>query len=134
MPASLPTASTSSGQYLALLLSAHGADLNLAVRLGAVPYNVQRHDCRGIIAATVAPRHRASYDQTSGRRHDDVPQARLFLCAVLACRAQVLICRDCDRGHINCGECTPTARQRSLRRAGRRYQASAIRPGSECRS
>jgi hypothetical protein len=70
-----------------------------------------------------SPRHRASYDQTSG--HDDVPQARLFLCAVPACRTQVLICRDCDRGHIYCGECAPTARQRSLRRAGRRYQASA---------
>ncbi len=37
--------------------SRHGADLNLAVRLGAVPYNVQRHDCRGIIAATVAQVH-----------------------------------------------------------------------------
>lgn len=49
--------------------------------------------------------------------------ARFFLCA--RCRAQVLICSHCDRGHIYCGKgCATEARRRSLREAGRRYQAS----------
>jgi hypothetical protein len=48
---------------------------------------------------------------------------RLFLC--LACRAQVLICSHCDRGHVYCAKgCAQQARRRSLREAGHRYQAS----------
>jgi hypothetical protein len=49
--------------------------------------------------------------------------ARLFLCQ--GCRAQVLICRHCDRGHMYCIEgCAQEARRRSQRDAGRRYQMS----------
>jgi hypothetical protein len=49
--------------------------------------------------------------------------ARLFTCA--RCRAQVLICSRCDRGHIYCGpRCSQQARRESLRAAGRRYQHS----------
>jgi hypothetical protein len=51
-------------------------------------------------------------------------QDRLFICAELTCRVQVVICSDCDRGHIYCADCAPLARQRSLQEAGRRYQAS----------
>ncbi|HEX2712501.1 MAG TPA: hypothetical protein VHM88_09795 [Candidatus Acidoferrales bacterium] len=51
---------------------------------------------------------------------------RMFLCA--RCRAQVVICRKCDRGQIYCTRaCSKQARCASLRTAGRRYQAS--RPG-----
>lgn len=53
---------------------------------------------------------------------DVVISARFFLCA--ACRDQVLICSDCDRGNIYCAVCAPQARQRSMRMAGRRYQAT----------
>ena len=56
------------------------------------------------------------------RRAGEVP-GRLFLC--LACRAQVLICSHCDRGHVYCAMgCAQKARRRSLRAAGRRYQTS----------
>ena len=49
--------------------------------------------------------------------------ARFYLCA--CCRAQVLICRRCDRGQIYCSpSCSIPARQRSVRDSGRRYQAS----------
>ena len=49
--------------------------------------------------------------------------ARFYLCA--RCRAQVLICRRCDRGNIYCSSsCSATARQTALRTAGQRYQAS----------
>jgi hypothetical protein len=54
------------------------------------------------------------------RRHD-----RLFVCADPTCRVQVVICSDCDRGHIYCADCAPHARRRSLHQAGRRYQASS---------
>ncbi len=48
---------------------------------------------------------------------------RMFICA--RCRAQVVICRDCDRGQIYCTRaCAEQARGASLRAAGRRYQAS----------
>lgn len=48
---------------------------------------------------------------------------RLFLCA--RCRAQVFICRRCDRGNRYCdGECARAARRESQRAAGRRYQDS----------
>jgi len=51
---------------------------------------------------------------------------RLFLCAL--CRAQVVICRRCDRGQMYCGRsCSKQARQAALRAAGDRYQTS--RPG-----
>jgi hypothetical protein len=59
----------------------------------------------------------------SAERHR--PQGRMFLCAEPGCRVQVVICSDCDRGHIYCAECAPRARHRSLREAGRRYQVSS---------
>jgi hypothetical protein len=44
--------------------------------------------------------------------------ARLFLCA--RCRAQVVICRDCDRGQIYCtSRCAQDARRNAQRAAGR---------------
>jgi hypothetical protein len=46
---------------------------------------------------------------------------RRFLCA--CCGAAVFICPLCDRGRRYChGACARTARERSLREAGRRYQ------------
>lgn len=49
------------------------------------------------------------------------PPARMFLCA--RCRAQTLICSHCDRGQRYCSRaCGQTARQSSMRAAGRRYQ------------
>lgn len=49
--------------------------------------------------------------------------ARFYLCA--RCRAQVWICRYCDRGNVYCGtRCSEPARGESLRAAGRRYQNS----------
>jgi len=54
----------------------------------------------------------------------DTTTARFFLCA--GCRAQVFVCRRCDRGQIYCaGACAQEARQRSQQEAGRRYQATA---------
>jgi hypothetical protein len=54
----------------------------------------------------------------------DGEPARFFLCA--GCRAQVLICSDCDRGQIYCNEgCACEIRRRNQREAGRRYQRSS---------
>jgi hypothetical protein len=54
----------------------------------------------------------------------DGEPARFFLCA--GCRAQVLICSDCDRGQIYCNEgCAREIRRRNQREAGRRYQRSS---------
>jgi hypothetical protein len=51
------------------------------------------------------------------------PSGRLFLCA--GCRRQVIVCSCCDRGQVYCtGGCAKAARQRTVQRAGRRYQAS----------
>lgn len=51
------------------------------------------------------------------------PSARLYSCTL--CHKQVVICSDCDRGQIYCGkDCSLSARQTSVRSAGRRYQAS----------
>lgn len=48
---------------------------------------------------------------------------RLFLC--LSCRAQVVICRRCDRGQSYCGaNCALEARRCKQREARRRYQTS----------
>ncbi len=69
------------------------------------------------------PRQRRNHDQNRRCGHSDLAPARLFLCAEPNCRAQACICRNCDRGHIYCADCAPYARRRSLRRAGRRYQA-----------
>lgn len=69
------------------------------------------------------PRQRRTQDESRRCGHDDVANARLFLCAEPDCRAQTCICRSCDRGHIYCAACAPQARRRSLRRAGQRYQA-----------
>ncbi len=71
------------------------------------------------------PRHRLTPDESGCCAHDHALQARRFLCAVPGCRVPVLICSDCDRGHMYCADCAPHARRRSLRQAGRRYQASS---------
>jgi hypothetical protein len=48
---------------------------------------------------------------------------RLFVCA--RCRAQVIVCRRCDRGQIYCdGDCSHISRQANMRAAGQRYQRS----------
>ena len=48
---------------------------------------------------------------------------RLFAC--VRCRAQVIVCRRCDRGQIYCdGDCAQVSRQASLREAAQRYQRS----------
>ena len=48
---------------------------------------------------------------------------RFYVCA--RCRAQVVICRYCDRGQIYCdGDCSGAARQNGVREAGSRYQRS----------
>ena len=53
----------------------------------------------------------------------DTTTTRFFLCA--GCRAQVLVCRRCDRGQIYCASaCAQEARQRSRQAAGKRYQAT----------
>ena len=53
-----------------------------------------------------------------------MPQTgRMFLCA--ACRAQVVLCRRCDRGQIYCGRsCATRARWAAQKAAAARYQAS----------
>lgn len=49
--------------------------------------------------------------------------ARMFLCA--RCRAQVFVCRRCDRGQRYCaGACAGTARRQAQRAAAQRYQRS----------
>lgn len=49
------------------------------------------------------------------------PDCRRFVCD--RCRRARYICSNCDRGHRYCGEaCSRSARARSVRRAGRRYQ------------
>ena len=54
---------------------------------------------------------------------DAAPVGRFYLCARLACRAQVLVCSDCDHGQIYCGRaCSDIARHMTLKEAGRRYQ------------
>jgi hypothetical protein len=55
--------------------------------------------------------------------HDDAASARMFVC--MGCRAQVLICRCCDRGQIYCaGDCARRARPHTQRVAGQRHQTS----------
>ena len=52
-----------------------------------------------------------------------LPTARLYLCA--RCRAQVLICRRCDRGQRYCNRgCAREARGQRQREAAARYAAS----------
>jgi len=47
----------------------------------------------------------------------------MFVCAL--CRAQVVLCRRCDRGQIYCGRsCATSARWAAQKAAGQRYQAS----------
>lgn len=50
------------------------------------------------------------------------PSGRLYLCA--RCRAQVFVCRQCDRGNRYCRDCAAHARRDSVREAGQRYQRS----------
>jgi hypothetical protein len=48
---------------------------------------------------------------------------RMFVCAL--CRAQVVLCRRCDRGQIYCGRsCATRARWVAQKAAGQRYQSS----------
>lgn len=52
------------------------------------------------------------------------PGYRRYLCA--RCRAVVKLCSRCDRGNIYCLDgCSHKSRSESLRRARRRYQATA---------
>lgn len=61
---------------------------------------------------------RGAADQKLSKRRD----YRNFKCRW--CRKPVRICRRCDRGHGYCtGECRALGRKRSLRKAGRKYQA-----------
>ena len=54
------------------------------------------------------------------------PTGRLYACA--CCRALVIVCRACDRGHVYCSrDCWKAARRARQREAGRRYQRT--RPG-----
>ena len=54
-----------------------------------------------------------------------VESHRLFLCK--ACRRQVRICTLCDRGNVYCSKlCASSARSRTLRRAGKRYQQTHL--------
>jgi len=49
--------------------------------------------------------------------------SRLYHCC--RCHAQVIICRRCDRGQRYCTSgCSQVARQDSLKRANKKYQAS----------
>jgi hypothetical protein len=51
------------------------------------------------------------------------PDYRLFSC--LLCRLLVAVCSHCDRGQVYCSaKCSSSARSRSVREAGRRYQAT----------
>jgi hypothetical protein len=53
---------------------------------------------------------------------DDRP-ARLLVC--VRCQAQALVCRFCDRGQVYCAAaCAQSARRRTLRESGKRYQSS----------
>jgi hypothetical protein len=66
---------------------------------------------------------RVGHQRSCRSDQDDPIPARLFLCA--RCRAQVVICSRCDRGHIYCaGECARRTRGEAQRAAGRRYQGS----------
>lgn len=66
---------------------------------------------------------RARHQRALRSDQDDPIPARLFLCT--RCRAQVVICSCCDRGHIYCaGDCARQARHEAQRAAGRRYQLS----------
>jgi hypothetical protein len=57
------------------------------------------------------------------QRADETDTGRFFLCE--RCRAQVLICRCCDRGQIYCaGGCARIARTERRREVARRYQTS----------
>jgi hypothetical protein len=59
----------------------------------------------------------------SCRRAGEDDTGRFFLCE--RCRAQVLICRCCDRGQIYCaGGCARIARAERRRDVARRYQTS----------
>jgi hypothetical protein len=53
-----------------------------------------------------------------------MPQTgRMYLCA--RCRAQVVVCRRCDRGQIYCDRrCAAQSRGAAQRAAGQRYQTS----------
>ena len=51
------------------------------------------------------------------------PIARLYQC--ILCHKQVKICSKCDRGNIYCDPiCAASARMKSLKRAGFRYQTT----------
>ena len=66
---------------------------------------------------------RAQNFATCGPAFADEASCRMFLCG--RCRAQVLICRRCDRGQIYCvGTCAQLARRDRQREARRRYQAT----------
>jgi hypothetical protein len=47
---------------------------------------------------------------------------RILNCA--ECRAQLMLCRGCDRGQIYCNDCQPAVRKRVKREARRRHSQS----------
>lgn len=79
--------------------------------------------CRARMPGQYRSYCRARHQRPCRSDQDDPIPARLFLCA--RCRAQVVICSRCDRGHIYCaGDCARRAGGEARRAAGRRYQAS----------
>ena len=80
------------------------------------------HTVLGTNAGAVSHRLQSS-SHSAGRKSAEEGPARLFLCG--RCRAQVIICRRCDRGQIYCGQrCTQEARRSAQRAANKRYQTS----------
>ena len=74
-------------------------------------------------AASSVPSNGVSVRRRLPMRARDNFSHRRFYCA--RCREAVVICRRCDRGQRYCGSaCSAEARRESLRRAGKRYQAS----------
>jgi len=58
------------------------------------------------------------------RQLEEGQPVRFFLC--VRCRAQVFVCRSCDRGQIYCNDgCAKEARRAKQREAGRRDQGSS---------
>ena len=93
-----------------------------------MPFTVQEHECKGIIAPESDCVHGTNlrlctHAAIARTKPMDGTPARLLLCR--SCRVQVLICSHCDRGHVYCAEaCAQKARRRSQRESGRRYQMS----------
>ena len=56
---------------------------------------------------------------------DPARSARLFLCALVRCRGQVLLCSHCDHGQLYCSRaCSCAGRRERRRQTAKRYQDS----------